>query len=385
MDRDATVARLERFVKTPSLTGEEATLAETVESEMEEAGLETQKIGGNVIGKWEGDAEGKTIILCGHMDTVPAGDLSQWHHDPFGAEVEGDRLFGRGACDMKGGLSAMIGAVSALKKAAIDIRGNITLIATIYEEPGEEKLIERKGIIDLLDRKAVAGDVTIITEPTDLVVGLGHKGTCITSIMLHGVSAHSSVPHLGINAIDKAAKVVLALDEMPVRDDPLLGKGTWTVNRINGGDKINVLPEYCKIEIDRRLTLGESEETARRDFQRVLDQLRKDDKDFRAELSFPYVDGPILIDPEHPIVKSLAGGVSRVSGKTAKREAMTYGTDGAWIYHRAKIPVAIFGPGNIERAHKPDEFVELDQVYDAAKVYALAAADFLNPRSIRVQ
>ena len=299
------------------------------------------------------------MILCGHMDTVSVGDKNHWHHDPFGAEVEGTKLFGRGAADMKAGLSAMIGAMAALKKCGIKLRGNITLIATIYEEPGEEKLIERKGIVDLLDRNAVSGDATIITEPTNLVIGLGHKGTCITTIELHGVSAHSSVPQLGVNAIEKAAKLVLALNEMPTMEHPLLGKGTWTVNRIHAGDNINVVPDYCKVEVDRRLTLGETSETARRDFEQVVDRLISEDKDFRADISFPYVYEPIVIDPKHPIIESLANGFAHVAGKPATKAAMTYGTDGAWIYHRAEIPVAIFGPGNIERAHKPDEFVQL--------------------------
>jgi len=376
VDEKRTLGFLKQLVRTPSVSGDETQVTELVAREMEHVGLSVESIGTNLIGKWNSRSDGNNLILCGHLDTVPVGDRKEWVFDPYGAEVRGNRLYGRGACDMKAGLSAMTMAVNALKKADVKLLGNLTLIATVCEEV-PEKLTERKGIVELLDRNAVKGKAAIIAEPTDLVIGLGHKATCQIVAKVKGKAAHAGVPDQGINAIEKAAKLIMALKELHTANHPTLGKGTVSANLIEGGTAINVVPENCRVEIDRRLTIGENSEKAMADLQKIIRSIQKEDEDFKAEARCVFSYEPILIDASQPIIKSLAEAYSLVVGRTPRTGTLPYGTDGAFINHRTNIPVAIFGPGNMKHAHKPDEYVELEQVQAAAKIYAVAAVEFL--------
>jgi acetylornithine deacetylase/succinyl-diaminopimelate desuccinylase family protein len=367
---------VKELVRIPSVTGQEAEASERVAKEMERIGLTVENIGLNIIGRWESAPEAKTLVLCGHVDTVPVGDRKEWTCDPYGGEIRDGKLYGRGACDMKAGVGAMIAAIDALKKANTKLLGNMTLIANICEETSE-KLSKRKGIIELLDRNVVKGDAVIITEPTDLVIALGHKATCEIVVEIRGKSAHSGLPHEGINAIEKAAKLIVALRQLRLPQHPVLGAATLSVTLINGGTVSGVVPDYCKMEINRRLTKGESLDTVKREMETLIESIHAEDKDFKAEASYPFAYEPILVTPNEPAVKSLARAYSLVVGKPPETGTLSYGTDGAFIHQKTKIPVVIFGPGNIRQAHGPDEYVEVEQIFTAAKVYAVAAVQFL--------
>ncbi|MFQ6075777.1 MAG: M20 family metallopeptidase [Candidatus Bathyarchaeia archaeon] len=375
VDERGVVDFLRMLVRTPSLSGEEDEVAEVVAKEMEAVGLSVENIGGNVIGKTALGREAR-LVLNGHMDTVPVGDESRWSYDPFGADMEGGRVYGRGSCDMKGGVAAMVRAYDALRRAGVDVDG--LLVTAVVQEESPKKLSERKGTIELIDRKVISGDAAVIGEPTGLGVGIGHRSRAEFDIEIRGRSAHASTPSLGVNAILKAARVVLALERVGLKEHPVLGKGTINVGLIEGGTKPNMVPDACRVVVDRRLTMGETPDTALADIERVIGELRDKDRDLVADVRCTYGWCPTLISEDEPIVKALCEAATIVFRREPRIYIPPYHTDGGFIHHMTEMPIAILGPGNEKDAHTADEYVEISQVIDATKIYALTIAKFFS-------
>lgn len=368
---------LKKLIKTPSVSGEEQEIAEIVARQMEMVGLSVDIIGGNVVGKMFGLKQQPTLILNGHMDTVPVGERDKWDVDPFGAEVRNGRVYGRGSSDMKGGLAAMVMAVDAIKSMNIDLNGNLVLTAVALEELGARKLRERKGVIELIDKGVIKGDAAIVGEPTNLEISVGHRHPSNIEIVTVGKSAHASMPKKGVNAIEKMAKIILALNKLEMGHHDILGPGTLSIGLIEGGTRPNVVAERCKMIIDRRLTVGETPEKVKSDIEKIIEMLMETDKDLEAEVRILYGWYPTLISSDEPIIGTLRGAVESTIGRRPRITISRFATDGAFIYHMAKVPIAIFGPGNEELAHTTNEYVEINQVADATKIYASTITNFL--------
>lgn len=373
VDERGVVDFLRRLVRTPSLSGEEDEAAEVVAREMEAVGLSVENIGGNVVGRTALGREPR-LVLNGHMDTVPVGDESLWSHDPYGADVEDGTVYGRGSCDMKGGVAAMVRAYDAVRRAGVDVGG--LLVTAVVQEESPEKLRERRGTIELIDRGVIRGDAAVIGEPTGLGVGIGHRSRAEFEIEVRGRSAHASTPSLGVNAILKAARVVLALEGVGLKEHPVLGRGTLNVGLIEGGTRPNVVPDTCRVVVDRRLTMGETPETALKDIEALIRGLREGDKELVAGVRCTYGWYPTLISEEEPVVRGLSEAAATVLGGGPRVYIPPYHTDGGFIHHMARMPIAILGPGDEKEAHTADEYVEMRQVIDATKIYALTIARF---------
>ncbi len=286
---------------------------------------------------------------------------------PFEPRIDGGRLFGRGSCDIKSGLAAMLVAFARLAKDRPKGAANVILACTVDEE------FTHKGSSHLA-KSLSPPDLAIIAEPTELHIVNRHKGAIRWKLKANGRACHSSTPLLGENAIYRMAKVLRILEDyahqlMSERVDPVLGPATLSVGRIHGGVSVNVVPDSCEIEIDRRLLPGESGEEAIVRVRNVLEQ-NLAPEDFRSiDFGDPWVCLPPLSEVNSrswigPLVETTA----RVIGRRPAVIGVPYGTD-AGPLAEAGWSCVVIGAGDIAQAHTKDEWIELDQVRLASELY----------------
>jgi acetylornithine deacetylase/succinyl-diaminopimelate desuccinylase len=330
----------------------------------------------NVVAQLENGA-GQTFAFNTHMDVVPAGD--GWSSDPFTLKEKDGRLYGRGACDCKGPLAAMLEAMRMLQAERTAWSGTLLGIFVADEEIASEGA-----------KYYIAGrpkiDAAVIGEPTSNATFTAHKGSLRPVVRVHGVSAHSGTPHLGENAIYRAGEVLGLIAEhhdkvVRHRSHPLVGAASLTVTRINGGHADNVLPGTCDLLLDRRMVPGESEEAVKGEIGELLASAR-DRLGARAEVvAYKATTGGATETPiDRPIVQaSLAA--SRAHG-VAKPGPFGF-QGGCDLVHFSNIGAqgTVIGPGDLAVAHKPDEFVPVDEFVTASRIYCDVAKAMLRSRS----
>jgi acetylornithine deacetylase len=267
----------------------------------------------------------------------------------------------------------MMHALRILREAAVRPEASVFLVAAVDEE------YAFRGVVKFLE-KGIHADGAIVAEPTGLETVVASKGVLRWRLKTRGRAAHSSKPHLGINAVNKMAKVLTAMEErfptvFQERHHPLLGSPTLNVGIIRGGVQVNQVPDSCTIEIDRRLLPGETKESVWNEFEGLLANLRGHDSELEVEMEPPMLeDYPLETEPSERIVQVVSKisqelmGHSRIMG-------VPYGSDASKLA-RAGIPSIILGPGSIDQAHAADEYVELDQVALAAEFYARIILEF---------
>ena len=317
-----------------------------------------------------GDCSRPTLLVNGHLDTVPA-DPNRWAHDPFGGEVADGRIWGRGTADMKGGVAAAIEAVLALGRAGIEPPCDVLFHLVADEERGG-----RFGTQALLDRGLITADACVVPEPTSLDVCIAERGLLHVDVLLHGRPAHASEPQRGISAIEKAAKVVLALHAADFGHPahPLLGAPTANAGLISGGSGANVVAERCVVTIDHRVLPGQAQADAVDDVRRLIDAI--DDPDLIYDLE-PIVFGEASeLAPSHPWTAWMRAAVAGVIGRQPAVIGMPFATDARFVRNQRAIPAVVCGPGSIDQAHVDDEWVAIDALVDAAAVYATLMAGF---------
>jgi acetylornithine deacetylase/succinyl-diaminopimelate desuccinylase family protein len=317
----------------------------------------------NVVAVLPGRNRSRRVVFEAHMDTVSAAGMTI---DPFTPTVRDGRLYGRGACDTKGGLAAMMQAVADVHAARQIPPGDVWMAAVVDEEHAFQ------GVSRLV--AGLAAEAAVVAEPTDLRIVAATKGVLRFAIEVHGVAAHSSKPHLGINAISHAALLVQALDALhatlAATSHPLLGPATGAVTMISGGVQINVVPERCSLAIDRRLIPGETPDGVLAGYQRVIDALVGEHAGFRATIQPPaLVDGP-LDTPADAAAVVAALGVSADLGLGQRVEGVPYGSD-ASKFARHGVPAFVFGPGSIDQAHAAVEYVATEAVERATAFYRM--------------
>ncbi|HEX6900683.1 MAG TPA: acetylornithine deacetylase [Thermoanaerobaculia bacterium] len=304
----------------------------------------------------EPDGGRRGLVLSGHMDVVPA-DEDGWRNDPFRLTDEGDRWVGRGSCDMKGFLA--VAANLAAEARAERWRAPLALVFTYDEEVGT---LGAKHFTESFPRAASLPRSAIIGEPTSLRVARAHKGHAKLRVTLHGVSAHSGYPHLGVNAIEPAGRVIVALaalrreleaEELPNRElFPEVPYVPLNVGTVHGGAAINVVPDRCDVELGFRPLPGlASEEIA----ERIRRVVREAAAPFEPEIGTLSDSPPMLLDEASPIHRHLCSLVGQSAQST-----VSFATDAGWL-QRLGMDCAIFGPGSIEVAHKPNEFLPKDE------------------------
>lgn len=314
----------------------------------------------NVVARTDFAGARRTILWEVHQDTVP---VDQMTIDPFGAKVEDGRLYGRGACDVKGGMAAMLAAFARLVRERPATAANVILACTVDEEH------TFTGVTHLVG-SGLRADMAIVAEPTKMQIVKAHKGVVRWRVRAPGRACHSSTPEQGVNAIYRMARLLTAIERFAEqlrasRVDPLLGPATLSVGRIDGGVSANTVPDSCHIEIDRRLVGGEDPQGAPRDLDAFLRSA--DGIDFPFETEAAWLFCPALSSTgAEGLVARLGAALDSVQGR---HDVCTvpYGTDASTIA-AAGIPAVVFGPGDIAQAHTRDEWIALDEVARAAEV-----------------
>ncbi len=306
----------------------------------------------NVVGVLEGREAGRSLLLCGHTDTVGVAGMKA----PFDPVERDGRLYGRGALDMKGGVAAMLGAARKLTTSGGLASGQLIVAAVIDEEYaslGAEALV-----------KSCHADAAVVAEPTDLVVAIGHKGFSWVEITTEGRAAHGSRPLEGRDAIVRMGRVLARLEaldrELQSRPPhPVLGTGSLHASLISGGRELSTYPDLCVLQIERRTITGETTDVALTEAEEVLRALQLEDKDFRGSARFLFGRPPYQTPAEHDLPQALESAIESL-GHTTRRTSMSYWTDAAILGH-AGIPSVVFGPGGAG-LHALEEYVRLDEV-----------------------
>ena len=346
----------------------------------------------NVIARRSGRVPGPCVHFNGHIDVVQSG--AGWTLDPFAAVVKDGRIYGRGACDMKGGLAASIIAVEALIESAAALPGTLEISGTVDEESGGYG-----GVHYLAERGWFSPprvDHVIIPEPLNVDrVCIGHRGVWWAEIETHGHMAHGSMPFLGDCAVrhmhavvdrferDLYPKLAARRTDMPVVP-PGARHSTLNINSIHGGQAevpgypAPVVPDSCRMVIDRRLLIEESIDAAKGEVRELLEQLVKDRAGFRYGIRDIFEVRPTMADRDGPVARSTAAAIRRVIGRAPEFICSPGTYDQKHIDRVGKLRDCIaYGPGILDLAHQPDEYVVIEDMVNSAKVMALSARSLL--------
>jgi acetylornithine deacetylase/succinyl-diaminopimelate desuccinylase family protein len=342
----------------------EAGVADYVEAFFRARGVETERQEvfpgrDNVIARAPGRDPGKWIVLEAHMDTVSVEGMTI---PPFDPVIREGLLHGRGACDTKAGLAAMMHAAAEIAGLPADERPlcGVLLAAVVDEEHAY------RGVVRLCD--GLRAEAAVVAEPTELRAVICSKGVLRWKIRVLGRAAHSSKPHLGENAILGMARVIAALEEfereLGGRSHPLAGVATCNVGVIRGGVQVNFVPDQCEIELDRRLLPGETAAAALAEYGKLLARL----DGIRVEMDEPMLVDEALDTPaDSPVARAAAVALEQM-GLDGALLGVPYGSDASKL-SRAGVPSIVFGAGSIDRAHAAVEYVEVGQVKSALDFY----------------
>lgn len=315
----------------------------------------------NVIARLPGRDMSRRVILEAHMDTVSVKGMTI---PPFEPRIESGKMFGRGSCDTKGGLAAMMHAVAEVRASGVAPPCEVWLAAVVDEE------FSFRGVAKLCE--GLKADAAIVAEPTGLRAVIAHKGVLRWRIVSRGRAAHSSKPHLGVNAIEHMSRIVLAIEDdsrrLAVNVHPLLGPATCNVGVIRGGVQVNFVPDECAIEIDRRLLPGEKADAVLAHYQRLLDDLRAQHPTLDAVMEPPMLVDEALETQADSAPAKLASALLAEMGLEAELCGVPFACDASKLA-RQGVPSLVFGPGSIDRAHTAAEYVELDEVERAVEFY----------------
>jgi acetylornithine deacetylase len=320
----------------------------------------------------------RILMFNGHVDTVPAKSMSI---DPFKPKIRDGFLYGRGSSDMKGGIVAAISAAYSLVHSNQDTNGDLILSFVVGEEyhsPGIESLVSK-----------YRADAAIVGEPTNLELGLAVKGFTHAEVEIFGKPAHGSVPELGVDSIEKMSKLVILLKtelqkELSKKVHPLAGYPRVHPSMIQGGVTWNVIPDYCKLQLERRTIPGESSGLFLKELGNLLKKVKREEKEksqtkFETKLTQVFERSPMETSEKENIVKAAKGAYNQVLQQSKPRIVCTpYWCDAGYLSSVAKIPSIILGPGRVEEAHTSMEKVELSQVVLAAELYKETATRFFN-------
>lgn len=310
----------------------------------------------------------------GHLDVVPAGDLSTWDTPPFDGTVADGRLVGRGTADMKGAVAAALAAASAIARSGVRLAGTLELHLA-----ADEELAGLHGTKVLWEAGLLNQDACIVGEPTDLQLALAERGGAWVTATARGKAAHGSRPHLGVNAITSMARFLLRIEEvLPDREHPLAGRPTVNAALISGGSAPNVVPDLCEVDVDRRIVPGEnSPEEVLAPFERLAASIRADHPE--VDLSFRIREWTDAAEAprDSAIVELCRAAVQEETGARPADVGMTGITDARFYINEAAIPAVILGPGSLTVAHTANEWVAVDELVAAARIYARVFVRFL--------
>lgn len=399
IDRDRLIDDLETLVRIESITGSEENAADWAAEALLELGLRVEVVRSDlerlredpawpgeemerttlpiVVGR-AGRADGKRLVLSGHLDVVPPGDPATWSVDPWGADIRDGRLYGRGACDMKGGVAAILAAVRALGAdgSLHRLDGELSVVLVSSEEDGGQGTL---GAI----RSGATADMAIITEPSRLDVVVAHAGAITFRLAVPGRAAHASQRREGISALDKLFALTRALEADERRrneaeTDPLmtaLGLPYPTIiGIVEGGEWASTVLDKVVAYGRYGVKLGQSPAEAEADLRAAISEACSGDPFLREHPVTVEITGgrfgSARVPSDHPLPSGLADVVERVTGRRPELLGEPYGADMQMFVNHGDTPCVIFGPGDVRVAHSADEYVPLDEVEACARVLA---------------
>jgi acetylornithine deacetylase len=344
-------------------------IATLIEGWARDAGLDTERLEEtpgrpSVLVRTRGAGGGRTLLLCGHIDTVNVEGMT----DPHTPRVDGDRLYGRGAYDMKAGVAAAL--IAAREASRLGLAGDVVVAAVADEEHAS------LGVQEALRR--VSADAAVVTEPTELELVAAHKGFVWSEIEVTGRSAHGSRPYLGVDAILKMGAVLNELAQLDRsladRTHPLLGRASLHTSLIEGGVELSSYPAHCKLGLERRTLPGETARQIEAELESLLERCRQADPEFEASHRALLVREPFEIGQEEELVALVAEAVAEVLAEPPKIGGASYWADAAFIA-AAGIPTVLLGPGG-EGAHAIEEWVSLSDTEAVARALVGLATRF---------
>lgn len=315
----------------------------------------------NLIFEIKGAAEGPKLLVTGHLDTVPPGNCP-WQHDPFGAEIEDGLIYGRGASDMKGSVAAMLYAIIRMKRKGIVPKQDMLFLGTA----GEEMFCQ--GALHFVDKKGMENiGAVLVGEPSNGDLLLAHKGAAWLEVTTYGKTAHGSMPDLGVNAVMSmnAFLTALAGQSFQAEEHPLLGLPTISVNKIEGGVAINVVPDYCSCKIDVRTIPGQTEEDVRILIDKAMAEAAESCPGFKADYKFLCSLPSVGCIPNDKIIDCAVKCVDR----ELVQRGVNYFTDASALIGNSQMPLIIYGPGDDKQAHQPDEHLSMAKYFEAIEFY----------------
>jgi acetylornithine deacetylase len=331
----------------------EAEIAAFVAAWARDAGLDVEVVGEpirpSVVARARGSDGGRSLLLCGHLDTVGVDGMT----DPLVARVEGDRLYGRGSYDMKAGVAAAL--IACAEASRLGLAGDVVVAAVADEEHASI------GVQEVL--RGVRADAAIVTEPTQLEVVIAHKGFVWNEIEVTGRAAHGSRPDLGVDAIVKAGPILVEIGALDAaldrRRHALLGRGSVHASVIDGGTELSSYPSRCVVTLERRTLPGETAQDVERELHELLERCREADPELVAQPRTMLVREPFEIDADAEIVGVVCTSAAATSGSEPRISGASFWADSGFIA-AAGIPTVLFGPSG-EGAHAIEEWVSVSE------------------------
>ena len=337
----------------------------------------------NVVATLDSGRPGPCLMLEGHTDVVSEGNRDAWSHDPFGGELSDGRIFGRGSCDMKAGVAVALLTAGALRRSGVSWKGKIRL-GLVCDEEG--MMIGIKSFI----KAGHADDVTacLVPEPEENNLCISMKGAIRAVVRVHGKMAHGAMPLSGVNPATRLARIILAFERYETRQkercgrDPLLGLPSVTFTVIQAPPpgspaQLNVMPGEALAYVDIRTVLAQDHDTVRSELRALLQELAREDAEFRADIEF-IEDRPVVgISRDEPIARVSAEAFREITGREPTWNGVPGATDGTFLSAWKGIPCLVNGPGPRHIPHQVDEYVEVSELVEAARIYALSAVRYL--------
>lgn len=375
-----TVAFLQRLLRLESYNppGRELAVATAVVEQAQAWGLRAELIPlsddrANLVVSLPDEAEGPTVLLLAHLDTVPPGDLP-WEHHPLSGDLVDGVLHGRGAVDMKSGLAALLAAMRDLVGVGRSLRGRVRLVGVAGEE------VDCAGAKHWLANGGMAGvEWLVVGEPTNLDLVVAHRGALWLELSAEGKTAHGSMPHLGINAIDHLIDLIRGLRGLDLSHQPhaLLAPPTLNVGTIRGGVKTNVVPDRCTATVDLRTLPGQRHEQLIDAVLTLASEIGEQTPGLKLEVRVANDMAAVETPVDAPIVQTFQHAAVGVLGWQVAVRGASYYTDASVLQPPTAVPTVVFGPGDDRLAHQPNERVDVSQVAAATRCYTAFVRDLL--------
>lgn len=335
----------------------------------------------NLLASFPAQSASPKLLFHAHADTVPEGELERWQYPPFEGAIKDDKIYGRGAGDDKGSVAAQVMALVTLSRSNVDLNGQLQLAVVSDEESGGlngTHWLHQEGILQ--------PDALVVGEQTHNHIAIAERVACGIDLTVFGKSAHGAMPWAGENAVLKAAGALTWLrknyfPKLAAKNHPYLPPPTLNIGKITGGIQWSIVPEHCKIEMDRRLLPNETRDLAMAELKEALDSYNHDIEPLEYDLfSTGEVAANINTPPDDPLVILACKALDDLVELPRPLTGYAQTSDGRW-FAKDGIPIILFGPGDPALAHSSDEFIEIDQLIEATKFLTLLAVRFLNQTS----